>query len=485
MVNNRDFSVFRGNGPDLEALLGSRPLSQIKDLFVTSPSVWFMVIDPEHRVLLWNEGAELMSGYSQEEAAETSNIWHLLLRDNAARRSLINDLDIRLSGRDGQEPFEIPIVTREGRERTIRWSICPLSPDGGMIGYAAMGAPVPEEEIRWQTEIFNGILQSSIDAVILLDSEGKITIWNRAAERMFGYTTDEVQGKSLQFLLSQKKPAKGKKLLHERLKTRSPGPVMVGNRLEFYAQRKDGTEFPAEISLSAVRVRDGWNEIAVLREITERRKAQEQQVLLSEIVDSSHDAIIRLDVEGRILSWNAGAEKIYGYEPDEIIGENISILMPPDRKREESAMILDKTRKKQRIRNFQTIRVTKTGDKRFIDLSVSPLKDEEGNITGSAVIGRDLTKEKRMAKTMLSYITVAALRLKNPVEMVRDNLISLLDLVDVLDPSDADIDEIMLQLELQVRNSEQIIHNLRELNQAIIGSFEEEVPESYRSFFSE
>ena len=485
MTNSRDFSTLRGDEPDLGMVLGSRPLSQIKDLFVTSPSVWFMVIDPEHRVLLWNEGAELMSGYSQEEAAETPNIWNLLLRDSPEKSSLIKNLDIRLSGRNGEEPFETAIITREGRERTIRWNICPLSPDGGMIGYAAMGAPVAEEEVRWQTDIFNGILQSSFDAVILLDAEGRIAIWNRAAERMFGYTPDEVQGETLQFLLSEKKPGKGKKLFRERLKTKPTGPVMVGSRQEFYAQRKDGTDFPAEISLSAVKVRDGWNEIAVLREITERRKAQEQQVLLSEIVDSSHDAIIRLDTEGRILSWNTGARKIYGYEPDEIIGENISVLMPPDRKREESAILLEKTKKNQRIRNFQTIRVTKSGDKRFIDLSLSPLKDEEGNITGATVIGRDLTKEKKMAKTMLSYITVAALRLKNPVEMVRDNLISLLDLVDVLDPSDADIDEIMLQLELQVRNSEQIIHNLRELNQAIIGSFEEEVPESYRSFFSE
>jgi PAS domain S-box-containing protein len=342
-----------------------------------------------------------------------------------------------------------------------------------------------EKKLLKYADMFNAVTSAAFDAIIMMDNDGNISFWNTAAQKMFGFSKDEVLGKNLHFLLATKQSSKDKKPEFEYFRKGDEGPVVVGTKQELIAKKKNAQEFPIELSLSAVKVHDAWNEIAIIRDISERKKAEEQGILLSEIVESSYDAIIGLDNEGTIISWNTGAGKIYGYNAEEMIGENISILIPPDRKKEEAHIILEKIHSHKRLEHRQTVRISKSGDKKFIDFSLSSLKDSEGNISGAAIIDRDITKEKKMAKTMLSYITVAALRLKNPVETVRDNLIGLLDLVDVLDPTDADIDEIMLQLELQINNSEQIIHNLRELNQAIIGSFEEEVPNSYRTFFSE
>lgn len=333
--------------------------------------------------------------------------------------------------------------------------------------------------------LFSGIAKASSDAVILLDAEGAISFWNDSAQNLFGYAENEILGKPFMILLAPRQHKKRERLDFGRAHRIHEGPVVAGITLELLAITRYGKEFPIELSHSSVELEEGWNDILILHDITERKAAKEQMMLFSEIVESSYDAIINIDKEGNIQSWNTGARKIYGFSPEEIIGENISILIPPDRKKEETTMILENIAKHTRLKNHQTIRVTKSGDKKYIALSLSPLINEEGEVTGASVIGRDITKEKKMAKTMLSYITVAALRLKNPVEIVRDNLICLLDLVDVLDPTDADIDEIMLQLEIQIKNSEQIIHNLRELNQAIIGSFEEEVPDSYRTFFQE
>ncbi|HVT27524.1 MAG TPA: PAS domain S-box protein [Lacipirellulaceae bacterium] len=139
--------------------------------------------------------------------------------------------------------------------------------------------------------------------------------------------------------------------------------------------------------------------IGVVRDITERKRADELRYRLAAIVDSSEDAIVSKTLNGIIMTWNAGAERIFGYSAEEAIGRPILILIPKDRQHEEDT-ILSKIRRGERIEHYETVRLRKDGTEVNISLSVSPVKDDEGNIIGAAKIARDITERKRAEEAL-------------------------------------------------------------------------------------
>lgn len=124
------------------------------------------------------------------------------------------------------------------------------------------------------------------------------------------------------------------------------------------------------------------------------KAADERRAQLSAVVESSDDAIFNKDLAGKILTWNHGAEQLYGYRPEEIIGKNVRILAPPD-KADEIGAILERLRRGERTSHFDTRRVTKDGKLLDVSLSVTPIFDEQGNVIEAATVGRDITERKR------------------------------------------------------------------------------------------
>jgi PAS domain S-box-containing protein len=134
-------------------------------------------------------------------------------------------------------------------------------------------------------------------------------------------------------------------------------------------------------------------------EVTERKQAEDAQKLLAAIIASSDDAIVSKTLEGIITSWNNAATKLFGYSPEEAIGQHITLIIPPELRKEEDEIIA-KLRKGIRIEHFETVRVTKDGRYVDVSLSISPIKDEHGTITGAAKIARDITQQKAMARKL-------------------------------------------------------------------------------------
>ena len=122
----------------------------------------------------------------------------------------------------------------------------------------------------------------------------------------------------------------------------------------------------------------------------------------SAVIESSHDAIITKTLDGIITSWNAGAEHIFGYKPQEVIGKSVTILIPPDHENEEPA-ILEGLRRGERVDHYETIRVRKDGERLDISLTISPIKDATGKIIGASKIARDITARKQ-AEAQISYL---------------------------------------------------------------------------------
>jgi PAS domain S-box-containing protein len=161
--------------------------------------------------------------------------------------------------------------------------------------------------------------------------------------------------------------------------------------------RKNKAVVWVNLSVSVARDRAGKFKhfICVLEDITERRRADEAQGRLAAIVASSDDAVISKDLNGIIASWNAGASRIFGFTAEETIGRSVTILIPPELQPEETT-ILERLRRGERIEHFETVRVTKSGKRLDVSLTISPIRDSRGKVIGASKIARDISDRKRI-----------------------------------------------------------------------------------------
>ena len=166
--------------------------------------------------------------------------------------------------------------------------------------------------------------------------------------------------------------------------------------------RNDGCEFYAELDCLAVKGAGGnHGRIRIsVKDITERRRTMEEITRLAAIVESSDDAINGTDLAGRITTWNRAAERIYGYTANEVRGKSVSILIPPENT-DSVPDIVDKIKRGRKIEHFETVRMTKQGRRIHVSLSISPIKDADGNIVGASAIARDITERKRMEQALI------------------------------------------------------------------------------------
>jgi PAS domain S-box-containing protein len=169
---------------------------------------------------------------------------------------------------------------------------------------------------------------------------------------------------------------------------------------------------------------DGW--IAVITDITDRKRAEETQALLAAIVASSDDAIVSKTLDGVITSWNAGAERLFGYTSAEAVGRSITLIIPTERLSEED-MILSQLRRGERVEHFETVRQAKDG--RLIDISVtiSPIRNSEGKVIGASKVARDITAQKAAERALLEadrrkdeFLAMLAHELRNPLAPIRN-----------------------------------------------------------------
>ena len=251
------------------------------------------------------------------------------------------------------------------------------------------------KEAECATGLLAAIVDSSDDAILSMNLDSVITSWNRAAERLFGYTAEEAIGQNVALIIPHDCRDEENRFL-EQLKR--------GERVEHFETfraRKDGTKF--EVSLSLSPIKDAAGRIIgvsrVPRNITERREAERATGLLAAIVDCSDDAIVSKTLDGVISSWNKSAERMFGYTAEEAVGKHISLIIPLDR-REEETRILEQLRRGERVDHFETVRVRKDGVTLDISLTISPLKNAAGQIIGASKVARDITEQKRVERAL-------------------------------------------------------------------------------------
>jgi PAS domain S-box-containing protein len=260
-----------------------------------------------------------------------------------------------------------------------------------------------EERERESGQWLATTLSSIGDAVIATDAAGRVTFMNPVAEKLTGWPEVEARYRPLREVFH---------IVHEETREEVESPVdkvlregtVVGLANHTMLLRRDGTE--VAIDDSGAPIKDGSGAVAgvvlVFHEITERRRAEnalresEQRFrAMAAIIESSDDAIIGKTLDGIVTSWNAGAERLYGYTSDEIVGRSLSIIFPEERKGELSE-ILGRIKRGEKVDQTETVRVTKDGRRVEVSISISPIKDAEGRVVGASTIARDVGARKRI-----------------------------------------------------------------------------------------
>ena len=247
------------------------------------------------------------------------------------------------------------------------------------------------QELARSVAMMRATLEATTDAILVVDDSGRVAQFNGNFIRMWDVPPELIDAREYdrleQFMCSQANhPELWRAKSDEIRASSSPETIDV-------LELADGRTFE-RFSRTQVMAGSSVGRVWIFRDITERRRAEERQAKLAAIVESSDDAIISKDLNGIITTWNAGAERIFGYTAEEVIGQPVTILMPPERVDEEPG-ILERIRRGERIDHYETVRRRKDGTLLDISLTVSPIIDGSGKVVGASKVARDITERKR------------------------------------------------------------------------------------------
>ncbi len=353
---------------------------------------WVFELDRDYRFVYTSPSVKEYLGYTEAEVLE---------RDI---RDFIENFPVNELAR--KESFEIEVVTKHRKIHPLEINVT----RSGDIYRCFARSIEHRKKIEQELAFFREILEHSVDAIVILDIDSRIVVWNKGAEMMFGYTPDEAIGKPITFLLPEDQ--------WEQCRLNFRRAVMEGHvkDIESIRIRKDSSTIVVDQTLTSIHDDSGElvGFVAIMRDITRRKRTeielknmceelerrtreilevQKELYRLANIVENSNDAIYSVNLEGRITSWNKTAERIFGWRKEEAIGMESSALLP-DEIKNETEFILRRLREGDRDLRFETRRMKRNGEIIDVEVTVSPLFDEAGDLEGFSIISRDISMKK-------------------------------------------------------------------------------------------
>lgn|GEM_PF-5510466 len=269
----------------------------------------------------------------------------------------------------------------------------------------AQAAQADSERLQAHTR---EIIETAREAFVAMGPSGEISDWNAEAERIFGWPRDEVIGHPLAQTIIPPEFREAHREGIERFRQTGGGPFL-GGTVEVTAMRRGGGRFPAELTVWATGSGGDHSFNAFLRDVSGRIEAQRAMSQLAAIVESSDEAILSTDLEGIIITWNGGAERMYGYTAAEAVGKPLSDLTLPPGNEAQVQRALGAVRRGQAVQRLEVTRRHKSGALLDVGLTISPVLDASGHVYGASSVGRDITEERWIASKLDA--TLAALEL--------------------------------------------------------------------------
>ncbi|MBL1173559.1 PAS domain S-box protein [Pantanalinema sp. GBBB05] len=380
-----------------------------------------MTLNLDWQITFWNQGAERTYGWTKAEALGQRS--HDLLQTQFPKP--LAEITAELL-QQGYWEGELLHQQRDGRTivAASRWVL--LQDEAGHpikimeINNDISQRKQAEQALQASQARFAGILEIANDAIIAIESNQQITLFNQGAEKIFGYTAAEVLGQPLSILLPERFTTAHYHQVNQFAQSAGQARRM-GERGEIMGRRKDGTEFPAEASISKLQLGNNYIVTAILRDISDRKQAEASMSQLAAIVESSEDAIISETLDGTVISWNASAERLFGYAADDIIGQPVRAIIPADHWGEKQQM-LQQLQRGERIYHHETVRQHQDGTLIDVALTISPVKDAYGRMIGVSKIIRDITAQRALDRMKSEFISIVSHELRTPLTAIRGSL---------------------------------------------------------------
>jgi PAS domain S-box-containing protein len=351
---------------------------------------------PDGCILAANAAACQILGRTEEEICQ------------AGRDGVVDPSDPRLvaaleeRARTGRSRSELFLIGKDGTRLPCEVSSSLFKGEGGQLRTSMIIRDITErkraeEALRLANAYNRSLIEASLDPLVTIGPDGKITDVNTATEHATGRSRQDLIGRDFSDYFTEPEKARAgyQQVFREGLV----------RDYELGLLHRDG--HVTSVLYNATVYRDEAGHVvgvfAAARDITDRRRAEAAMSQLAAIVESSDDAITSTTLEGAIVSWNAGAQRLYGYTAAEIIGRSASILLPPER-HDDFPQILEQIKRGQSIRHLETTRRAKDGRNVDVSLTVSPIKNAEGQTVGASTIARDITERVHAYKLLEQHV---------------------------------------------------------------------------------